>query len=762
MQNKFLIKEIILLLIFFTFSAAAFTQPDQKLDSLIKVLKTQKNSDTGKVNTLNALSRRFTQKDDFINAIKYAEEAVLIANNIVLPNGIRGFKKGIGNAYNNLGNIYFYQGKLNEALKYHYASLKPREEAKDYKGLIASYSNIGQIFWNLGNYPDTYKNYLAALKISKAIGDKRGIGISYNVLGVVYDDEGNYPEALKNYLAALKIFEETGQKEGMISPYNNIGEIYRKQYNYPEALMYYLKSLKICKEVNDQGGIAIYYNNSGLVYGAQGNYSEAIKKFSESLKIYEELADKNGIAGIYGNLGTIYYEQGKAKKDSSLRVDIFYKSLKSLFDALKIFEEIDASDGKAESYTIIGKVNTELKKFPEARNYLNKGLALSKKRGLKELVKDNYEALAKLDSEIANWEGAYKNHNIYVLYRDSLLNKENTKKLTESKMQYEFGKKEDSLRYQQLLTDEKLKQQTLLSQQQQQTLLLKEKEFALISSKQFLQHLQIEKDQADFAVQKVAQKAEDDKKQGQLVLLHKEKSIQGLELNKQKQVKYFLLAGLILFAILSFFIYRNYRNRQNVKLLTLRNKIASDLHDDVGSTLSSISIFSQMAQQQSKEVIPMLETIEESSRKMLDAMADIVWTINPENDQFEKIILRMRSFAYELLGAKKINFEFIADDDVAKINVPMEVRKNLYLIFKEATNNMVKYAGANKVMFAIKEEKNNLTMMICDNGKGFDTKKTTEGNGLRNMKRRATEIGAELLIDSYPGNGTTIKLKIAV
>ncbi len=403
-----------------------------------------------------------------------------------------------------------------------------------------------------------------------------------------------------------------------------------------------------------------------------------------------------------------------------------------------------------------------MKNFSEARNYLNKGLALSKKRGLKELVKDNFEALAKLDSETANWEGAYKNHNVYLLYRDSLLNKENTKKLTEFKMQYEFDKKEDSLKYQQVLTNEKLKQQTLLSRQQEQSLLLKEKEFALLSNEQQLQQLQIEKDQADFAVQKVSQKAEDDKKQGQLVLLNKERSIQGLELNKQKQIKNYLLAGLILFALLTFFIYRNYRIQQNLKLLTLRNKIASDLHDDVGSTLSSISIFSQMAQQQSKEVIPMLETIGESSRKMLDAMADIVWTINPENDQFEKIILRMRSFAYELLGAKNIDFEFVADDEVAKVKLPMNVRKNLYLIFKEATNNMVKYSGADKALFTVKEENNKLILMIRDNGKGFDINQSSEGNGLKNMRKRAEEIGAFFSIDSYPLKGTTVQLNVAV
>jgi len=199
-----------------------------------------------------------------------------------------------------------------------------------------------------------------------------------------------------------------------------------------------------------------------------------------------------------------------------------------------------------------------------------------------------------------------------------------------------------------------------------------------------------------------------------------------------------------------------------LKLQTLRNRIASDLHDDVGSTLSSIAIFSELAKQQSKEVVPMLESIGDSSRKMLESMADIVWTINPENDNFEKIILRMRSFAYELLGAKKIDFEFNADDSVAKMKLPMDVRKNLYLIFKEAINNMVKYAGADRAFFSISGTKNNLTMLIRDNGKGFDVNKSSEGNGLKNMKKRAQEIGAKLLIESGAGIGTTIQFLLKV
>jgi signal transduction histidine kinase len=137
-----------------------------------------------------------------------------------------------------------------------------------------------------------------------------------------------------------------------------------------------------------------------------------------------------------------------------------------------------------------------------------------------------------------------------------------------------------------------------------------------------------------------------------------------------------------------------------------------------------------------------------------------VWTINPENDNFEKIILRMRSFAYELLGAKKIEFEFEADDEAGRKKLSMDIRKNLYLIFKEATNNMVKYSDANKALFSIKAGKNELTMLIRDNGKGFDMAKETIGNGLKNMKKRAEEIGAKLLVESTQGSGTTIQLLI--
>jgi len=333
------------------------------------------------------------------------------------------------------------------------------------------------------------------------------------------------------------------------------------------------------------------------------------------------------------------------------------------------------------------------------------------------------------------------------------------------RMQFGFDKKEDSLKYQQALTDEKLKQQQLLASRQSQSLLLKENEVALLNNEKLL--LNKEKELRDLQLQNnttelAIQKAESEKKQNQVLILNKENDIQTLQIKKQKQFRNYMLVGFALLILTASFAYYSYRTRQQLKVQKLRNKIASDLHDDVGSTLSSISMFSQMAQQQSKETIPLLDSIGDYSRKMLDAMADIVWTINPENDQFEQIILRMRNFAYDLLGTKNIEFEFDADEDVTNMKLSMDVRKNIYLIFKEATNNMAKYSGADQALFSIKNEKNNLIMVIHDNGKGFNMSQATSGNGLRNMRKRAEEMGADLTIESGSGKGTTIELSIAV
>ena len=686
----------------------SLAQQKQKVDSLLNILQLSP-PDTIRVNTLNALAQQFVAGYKIDEAKKYTNEALALAERIKFNKGIKDAYINTGRIFNSQANGNMGNGKYTEAIKNYLSALKAYEKIAYKPGMAGVNSNIGRFYWVQKNYNEAKKYYIVALKYFQELGDKYNIGEMHNKIGLLYYNQSYFDEALKYYHVAISMFQEAGEKYkwAAINIYFNIGFMYEDQQKYEEALENHAIALKISEEIDSKDAIAASNINMGDIYVKQGRFNLALQSYLLALKLYQEEGSDEGIASASQNVGTVYIKLGD---------------------------------------------------FDKANKYLNEGLAFAKKRESLYLIQLGYEFLAKSDSAAGNWQGALEKYRLFIQYRDSLQGEEVNKKILKTQMQYEYDKKEDSMKYQQALIDVQLKEQIFLSRQQRQDLLLKDQEVLLLNNEKELQQLKMQND----SVVTERHKAEVDKKQSELVILNKERALQALELNKQKQVKKYLLIGLGLFLVLVFFAYRNYSTRQKLKLQTLRNKIASDLHDDVGSTLSSISIFSQMAQEQSKETIPLLETIGENSRKMLDAMADIVWTIKPENDQFEKIIMRMRNFAYELLGAKKIDFEFIADDEVAKMKLPMEVRKNLYLIFKEATNNMVKYSAAQKAMFAIHGEKNNLTMTIRDDGKGFDISKSTEGNGLKNMKKRAEEIGADFSIDSNPGSGTTIQLKVAV
>jgi len=143
---------------------------------------------------------------------------------------------------------------------------------------------------------------------------------------------------------------------------------------------------------------------------------------------------------------------------------------------------------------------------------------------------------------------------------------------------------------------------------------------------------------------------------------------------------------------------------------------------------------------------------------VIDAMSDIVWTINPANDNFENIILRMRSLAYNLLRAKDIEFTFKADETLNHLRLSLEKRRNFYLIFKEALNNLIKYSLAKRVQISLLYHSNAITLLIRDDGIGFDATKKYNGNGLTNIRKRAKEINAQLHIESGEGIGTSIQL----
>ncbi|MDP2042919.1 MAG: two-component regulator propeller domain-containing protein [Algoriphagus sp.] len=222
------------------------------------------------------------------------------------------------------------------------------------------------------------------------------------------------------------------------------------------------------------------------------------------------------------------------------------------------------------------------------------------------------------------------------------------------------------------------------------------------------------------------------------------------------------LMGLIFLGIIGL-IYRLHVNRI-LAVVKLRSRLARDLHDDMGSTLSTINILSSMAKTKlgtdpakSSEYI---SKISENSQRMMEAMDDIVWSIKPQNDSMEKLIARMREFANQVLESKDILFSMEIDDRVLGMKLSMDARRDLFLIFKEGINNAAKYSGASRVFISFGLDGRFFTMRIRDYGKGFDLKDLEEGNGLENMKKRAINLQGNLEIKTEPGQGTELVLKV--
>jgi signal transduction histidine kinase len=194
----------------------------------------------------------------------------------------------------------------------------------------------------------------------------------------------------------------------------------------------------------------------------------------------------------------------------------------------------------------------------------------------------------------------------------------------------------------------------------------------------------------------------------------------------------------------------------------IRNKIAQDLHDDIGSTLSSISILSDLALkekniEQSNEVI---SEIKNNSITLMEKMDDIVWSINPKNDSLENLLLRVKRFATQLFEAKEIDYTIEINDNVAEVKLPMDYRQHIYLILKEAINNLVKYSQATKAEIKVCCNNDLLELYVIDNGKGFVQQESATGNGILSMKSRALLMNAELIINSELNKGTEILLKV--
>lgn len=256
--------------------------------------------------------------------------------------------------------------------------------------------------------------------------------------------------------------------------------------------------------------------------------------------------------------------------------------------------------------------------------------------------------------------------------------------------------------------------------------------------------------------------------------------------------RWWFITGVILLAGAGFFAFYRYRlgrlqavnaalaqlqqakEERLAELERVRARIARDLHDDVGSSLTQIALYSEVAKQSAREnksAVAPLEFLVNVSNELVDAMSDIVWAINPRKDHLQDLTQRMRRFASEILTTSGIDLDFVAPDAAQDVALGANIRREVFLIFKESVNNIVKHSGATEAAIEFRLAENALTLALKDNGRGFtpsanneatafDWRQAKGGNGLLSMHKRAVELGGSYHIASQPGSGTTVTLTV--
>jgi two-component sensor histidine kinase len=231
------------------------------------------------------------------------------------------------------------------------------------------------------------------------------------------------------------------------------------------------------------------------------------------------------------------------------------------------------------------------------------------------------------------------------------------------------------------------------------------------------------------------------------------------------------VVSFILFMFL-LYVFFQYRISKVVEMERLRMRIAQDLHDEIGSTLSSVSLYSSALSKSFDILIlpeksaQIIDKISESTINMMETMSDIVWSVNPANDSFENLINRMRAYASSVTEAADIKLSFESNLELNKVNINMLQRKNIYLIFKESVNNSLKHSNCSTLMVKLSIRSKKLSLLVTDNGKGMGDENNLEpkmgGNGISNMLSRSNESDGSISIMSSPEGGTAVRFIINV
>jgi two-component system sensor histidine kinase UhpB len=638
-------------------------------------------------------------------------------------------------ALNSLANEYT-RTDMSKAKTYLYMSMALAGNLKNLQLLSYSYSQMVTVQINTGQ-ADSAQYYLLLLKKLASGTNSPDLKASYTfTAGLFYKKKGNFKEALpymveclNAYIAMDKANPSTGTRVSIAGQYLNIGNTYTDLGEYRNALHYHLKALQLFEETGNKRGQSFCYQSIGSDLIQLAQYDRALPYTQKAKTLKEELNDKRGIATSLGQLGTIY--MGLSQYD---------RALEYYMNDLKILQEMKITPEQAKANFDIGKVYGLKKDLVQATDYFQKSKLLARQIGDSSLSAAVDAELIALQTSVSKQQYAEK------------------KLMSSLKTSLEMGDKNTEVSSYQYLADHYANN--------------KQFEKALAWSNKFHQVSDsLQSKDVQLQIKRLEEQYNLEKKEQEIVLLKKDQQLDRLSLQKQKTFQLAALVSFLLLLVIGFLIINRYRIMNNARRLIemerMRNNIARDLHDDIGSTLTSINILSKIALEQAQNhdgamIAPNLQKIKDRSSAIMESVGDIVWAINPRNDTIEKMIFRMKEFSSEILEPLKINYSFREEGNFSTIKLDINKRKDFYLLFKEAVSNAAKYSQCRNLDIYLHRDQQFLRLKVTDDGTGFDPELVKNGNGLQNMRERANSMQAKIHVETAAGKGTGIQLDVPI
>ncbi len=571
--------------------------------------------------------------------------------------------------------------------------------------------------------------------IATRLGDWFGLVRAYRSRATVSYLTANYEQALVYFRKTLEAAEQHNLPPLVIyGALGNVATGYERVGNYELAFQTALKAIQLQEKYGIKPRVPVPHRLIGGALVKMGKPQQAAPYYREAGVIFRENGDKRGIAIFENQLGDFYNDI----KQPNNALPHFRESL-TMAEAMQ-FEllQADALDGLATSAQMLNKPG-------EGLTYAKRALAIAEKQQNKLGICTSYGTMARLYQTQKDYANAELFLKKALAVADENDYKDERKTLVQQ-MADLFGEQN---KYQQAYAFQLQKNKLVDSATTVRT---------------------------NAEVQRLVAQYQTEKKETRIKLLQKETQLQAEEADRNRFQANALLAGALLLLLLAVAVSAWLLNRSKLRRLqeaqALRKRIAQDLHDEVGSTLSSISLLSGhtdtlLSQNRpgvdtSETAQKMVQKIYTDARQILESIDEIIWTINPGNDSLQRIMLRLQEYAQPLMESQGIRLLFETDPGLADLPVSMEVRRNLFLISKEAINNLAKYSAATVATVRFGRQGQQLQIMIDDNGRGFDVNQVSTRNGQTTMRQRAEAIGGSLAVESAPDTGTALRLSVPV